>query len=280
MGHHASLSQGGIQAFRKRIYDHFLNHGRSLPWRTTNDPYHIFVSEVMLQQTQVDRVIGKYTQFLAAFPAWSSLAEAPFDAVLAVWQGLGYNRRALSLKNAAAMIMEQYNGILPSDPDLLARLPGIGKATAASIAVFAFNEPVIFVETNIRSVFIHHFFERETDVPDAEILPLVEATLDGENPRRWYSALMDYGTALKRTHPNPSRRSLHYQKQSPFTGSTRQIRGLILKELLAEPYLTKKKLTGRIRDPLGRVPAVLETLCMEGMVTERKKHYRVGKGQP
>jgi len=280
MGHQPALCHSEIQAFRNRLYDHFLKHGRSLPWRDTNDPYHILVSEVMLQQTQVDRVVEKYTLFIAAFPTWSSLANAPFDSVLSVWQGLGYNRRALSLKNAAAMVMGHFNGILPSDPELLVRLPGIGKATAASIAVFAFNKPVIFVETNIRSVFIHHFFERATDIPDAAILLLVEATLDVENPRRWYSALMDYGAGLKKAHPNPSRRSLHYQKQSPFKGSTRQIRGMILRELLTGHYLTETELAGRIHDPQGRVPAILKRLCNEGMVTEGDERYRVGKGPP
>ncbi len=158
----------------------------------------------------------------------SALAAAPLIEVLSCWKGLGYNRRALYLKEIARIVIDQYAAKLPDSPDELVKLPGIGSNTAGAVAAFAFNRPVVFIETNIRSVFIHHFFPDTADVRDSRILPLVEATLDRDNPRVWYWALMDYGTMLKETTANPGRRSAHYSRQSPFPGSDREIRGAIL----------------------------------------------------
>jgi A/G-specific adenine glycosylase len=246
-----------------------------LPWRGTTDPYRIFVSEVMLQQTQVDRVVGKYRQFVRAFPSWRSLARARLDRVLAVWRGLGYNRRALWLKRAAEAVAERHGGRLPRDVHELERLPGVGEATARSIAAFAFNEPTVFIETNIRSVFLHHFFPGRSKVGDCQLLPLVERTLDRRNPARWYSALMDYGVYLKRHHGNPSRRSRHHVRQAPFEGSDRQVRGRILTALLERPGQTRRGLQRNMAEARGRVPALLERLCAEGMVRRNGARYRV-----
>jgi A/G-specific adenine glycosylase len=218
--------------FCATVRDHYRMHGRDLPWRRTTDPYLILVSEIMLQQTQVPRVAGKYELFARLFPDIRALAGAPGADVLRAWQGLGYNRRALNLHRSAGLIVAEHGGCVPSTFSELRRLPGVGSATAAAICAFAFGVPVPFLETNIRSAYIHHFFQECSRVSDMDLLPLVEATLDRENPREWYFALMDYGSWLKRTYTNPSRRSRHETAQSPFTGSHRQLRAQILRAFL------------------------------------------------
>lgn len=262
--------------FQQLIYRHFRENSRPLPWRSTTDPYRVMVSEVMLQQTQVDRVLPKYEAFLGRFPTVAALAAAPLADVLALWQGLGYNRRGLMLKRAAEAIMAQHDGVVPSDPATLARLPGIGPYTAGAIAAFAFGTATPFIETNIRSVFIHHFFHDRTDVGDPEILPLVERTMDREHVRDWYNALMDYGAMLKRTLPNPSRRSRHHARQAPFRGSDREVRGEILRLLLAAPGLSVAALQQQSGKTNERLQAQLAALVREGLVREDAGSYWVG----
>ena len=194
--HDRRLTAATIRTFRNTIYDHYHRHGRDLPWRRTRNPYRVLVSEIMLQQTQVDRVIEKYGLFLSSFPDFQTLAAASVKDVLRLWQGLGYNRRALGLKALAERVVTQHRGRLPSDPDKLIALPGIGKYTAGAVGAFAFNKPVVFMDTNIRRVFIHTFFKDQDLIEDAHILPLVEQTLDASDPRSWYNALMDYGAML------------------------------------------------------------------------------------
>ena len=171
--------------FRRRLYRFFHDQGRQLPWRATTDPYHILVSEIMLQQTQVERVALKYDPFLQAFPDVWSLARAPLRDIMAAWQGLGYNRRALALQRIARRLTVDFDGRLPDSVDTLCTFPGIGEATAGALAAFAFNQPVVFIETNIRRVFIHCFFPGQSRVRDREILPLVDQTLDRLQPRPW-----------------------------------------------------------------------------------------------
>jgi A/G-specific adenine glycosylase len=218
--------------FKKCIKDYYANNRRSFPWREQITPYRTVVSEIMLQQTQTDRVLQKFDPFIARFPDFTSLAQAHFQEVLGLWKGLGYNRRAIALHQTAQCITREHHGILPQIPETLESFPGIGPATARSIISFAFNIPTVFIETNIRTVFIHFFFSNHTVVSDKEILPLVAQTVDQTNPREWYYALMDYGVMLKKTVGNASRLSKHYHKQSPFQGSERQIRGKILHYLL------------------------------------------------
>lgn len=225
-----------IRAEGARLY-------RDLPWRRTRDPYHIWLSEVMLQQTQVARVETRMPAWLERFPSVEALADAPTSDVLEAWQGMGYNRRALALKRAAQEIMERYDGAFPRETKELVALPGIGPATAQGIRAFAFDLPGVYLETNVRTVFLHHFFPDVPAVPDRELTPLVEATCplapegiaartDGasgaerfavpqdaeDTPRSWYYALLDYGAYLKKTLPNPSRRSAAYTRQSRFEG--------------------------------------------------------------
>lgn len=226
-----------VRAFQKLVYRESAEAGRSFPWRNrAATPYHILVSEYMLQQTQAPRVAPLYRVFIKKFPSPSALARALFSEVLRAWQGLGYNRRARFLHDASKIIVQKYNGIIPRSFDDLMELPGIGTYTAQAILAFAYNKPAICIETNIRTVFIHHFFKhRKGGVRDEEILPLIKKTLDTKHPRLWYAALMDYGARLKQRMPNPSRKSAGHTKQSRFEGSFRQMRGLILKTISAHP---------------------------------------------
>ena len=264
-------------AFAARVWEHYDAHARDdLPWRQTTDPYRILVSEVMLQQTQVGRVIPKYAEFTASFPDVRALAAAPLADVLGVWRGLGYNRRAIALKRAAETIVAEHGGRVPDTLEGLTSLPGIGHATAAQILAFAFGIGVPFIETNVRSVYLHEFFGDAEGVPDSAILPLVEATLDSERPREWFWALMDYGTHLKATLPNPSRRSRHHARQGRFEGSARQLRGRLLAALIEQPGRTADELSDAVAFDPGRVAAALAALQSEGFVVSEDGRWRIG----
>lgn len=273
-----------IEEFQALIWDYYHEHRRDMPWRETADPYAITISEVMLQQTQVSRVFEKFPIFMAEFPNFKSLAQSSTAKVIKVWQGLGYNRRALNLQRLAISVERDHNGELPSDPTELIKLPGIGPHTAGSIAAFAFNYPSVFIETNIRRVFIHHFFGTEKGlafsakrpglflggaITDKQLFPLIEAALDRENPREWYWALMDYGAMLAKTVPNPNRRSKHYSVQTKFEGSQRQLRGLVLRTLSSGP----SDLSG-IADP--RRDDVITELISEGFIRRSNGQYEIG----
>ncbi|MCE5251419.1 A/G-specific adenine glycosylase [bacterium] len=260
------LTPKKIHEFRDNIYHNYSLSPRIFPWRETTEPYHIVVSEFMLQQTQVERVITKYISFTEMFPDFTALAEASLLDVLRAWQGLGYNRRAQSLRETAIRVKRDYYGILPSEPEILETFPGIGRYTAGAIAAFAFDRPVVFIETNIRSVFIHSFFADCAGIKDSDIIPLIEITLDRENPRRWYYALMDYGAELKKTYKNPARKSAHYQKQSSFIGSNRQIRGAIIRSLTANSVLPAHELISGLGFEDERTMRILRLLEKEGLV--------------
>jgi A/G-specific adenine glycosylase len=266
------------QVFRQTVTTYYQAHGRhDLPWRQpetdgTFDPYQILLSEVMLQQTQVQRVIPKYHTFLVQFPTVQALTEAPLGDVLVVWQGLGYNRRAKFLWLAAQLAVREYGGVFPNSRTELERLPGIGPNTAGAILAYAFNEPALFIETNIRTAYIHHFFRDQSGIPDAAIMELLQKTLDTANPRQFYWALMDYGSYLKRTVGNVSRASKVYAKQSQFTGSLRQLRGQILRLLAAGPVDAERLING-LADP--RSAAVLDQLEAEGLVCRSDATYRL-----
>ena len=261
---HAGASGGAeltpeLRAFVEFVAKKGRELYRDLPWRRTYDPYAIWISEVMLQQTQVSRVDGRWQRWLERFPTVDALAAAAPSDVLEEWQGLGYNRRALSVHRAAQAISEA-GGVFPQDPKELVKLPGIGPATAAGIRAFAFNLHGVYLETNVRTVFLHELYPQAEGVPDSELVPLVELTCPASvanaadavaagadtavetaagaaemalTPRSWYYALLDYGAYLKKTIPNPSRRSKSHVKQSRFEGSHRQKRAELLRVLLA-----------------------------------------------
>lgn len=260
-----------IKDFQELVWDYYHDHARAMPWREDPNAYWVVVSEVMLQQTQVARVLEKFPQFIEKFGSFEELAAASPADVITAWQGLGYNRRALNLQKLAQAI----DGNLPSDPAELIKLPGIGPGTAGSIAAFAFDAPVVFIETNIRRVFIHHFFEDQEGIDDKQLLPQVEEALDREHPREWYYALMDYGTHLAKAVPNPNRRSKHHSAQSKFEGSDRQIRGAVLRALLPEPLDVKHLVEQTQCSDEARLTRILGGLIKDGLIEQHKNLYQL-----
>lgn len=261
--HEDMLTPQGIEFFQQHIWDFFAQNERVFSWRQTHTPYHIVVSEVMLQQTQTDRVKTKFEQFIAVFPDFASLAAASVADVTREWQGLGYNRRGLYLRALAQRVVQEFDGMLPADEKILATMPGIGPATAASICAFAFNMPTVFIETNIRTVFITLFFRDYEAVTDKQIRPLVAQTVPHDTPRLWYYALMDYGVMLKKSIGNASQRSAHYKKQSKFIGSDRQIRGGIIRTLSQSGSCTVDQLCEQLGAERERLSGIVEKLCAE-----------------
>lgn len=262
--------------FRDLVLAHYEAQGRhDLPWRKTKDAYRILVSEVMLQQTQVERVIPFYRAFLESFPTVSALAEAPLSSVLLHWQGLGYNRRAKMLHEAAKAVVREHKGKMPTSVETLETLPGVGHYTARAVAAFAGNKDVVFVETNLRTAVIHHFFPNEEKVDDKEVLSILEKALPEGDSRRWYSALMDYGAYLKRSGIRVNAKSRGYSKQAAFSGSGREARGGILKVLAKGPQ-TEAYLVGILGpDRREQVSTMLAKLAAEGLVDKRQGKYEL-----
>jgi len=241
--------------FKDKIWKYYEENKRDLPWRRTKDPYRILVSETMLQQTQVSRVIPKYESFLKTFPTLEALAKADQRTLLVQWQGLGYNRRALNLRKAAQAVMEQHDGKIPKNKETLMSLPGIGQSTAGAVLNFAYNIPAAFIETNIRAVFLHFFFDEASSVSDKTVYELVDLTLDTEKPREWFYALYDYGTMLKATlgkrKTELHQKSKHYSRQSEFKGSNRQLRAAIVRLLVSVNEKSTGDILGQMRQELG-----------------------------
>ena len=260
------LTPETITAFQSTIWDFYHTHKRAFIWRENYNPYHIVVSEIMLQQTQTYRVEPKFKQFIEMLPTFEALAQASLHAVLSLWQGLGYNRRGKYLHAIAQKVMAEYGGILPNDPAILVTFPGLGKATAASICAFAFNNPVIFIETNIRAVYLHTFFYAQTDISDGQLMPLIEQTVDTANARDWYYALMDYGVYLKQHMPNPNRKSKHYAVQSKFEGSDRQIRGSVMRILTHSHIVSMTELLNLLMVPEARSIPIIAKMHQEGLI--------------
>jgi A/G-specific adenine glycosylase len=244
-----------------------------MPWRLTRNPYRILVSEIMLQQTGIERVKPKYAAFLRTFPTFRSLANAEVADVLAVWKGLGYNRRALALRETAGIIASKRRGRMPRTLGELIELPGIGRATASAVLVYSFDQPIAFIETNIRRTFIHHFFPDASSVSDARILPLVEKCLDRKDPRQWYYALMDYGAMLGKNAGNPNRRSAAYKRQPAFEGSLRQLRGKILAVMLERRAATQAQIAAALGGRDARIAGALRQLVAEGFLARDRGRY-------
>lgn len=262
-----------VPELQKIVWQHYRKHGRhTLPWRQTTDAYHILVSEVMLQQTQVDRVIPKYRAFIKKFPTVRKLAVASQADVLKLWSGLGYNRRALYLWSAAKAVVADFDGKVPVRAEELEQLSGVGPYTARAVAVYAYNQPEVFIETNVRTVFIHYFFPNRKKVADKDLLPFIQKALPPRRSREWYSALMDYGSWLKKEKGNFSRKSTQYAKQSKFAGSHRQLRGAIVRLLVEEKIVSREVMAERFSKD-SRFAAVLLGLVTEGFVAENKRGY-------
>jgi A/G-specific adenine glycosylase len=259
-----------LQQLQKIVWKYYRKSGRhALPWRKTKNPYHILVSELMLQQTQVVRVIPKYRLFLKTFPTIHSLAHAPLKEVLVVWQGLGYNRRAKFLLETAQSVVHELHGRIPRSFETLKELKGVGAYTAAAVCVFSYNIPVAMIETNIRTVFFHHFFQNKKSVRDSEILQLSQQCMDTDNPREWFWALMDYGAFLKESGVQMNSLRKGYRAQAPFKGSNREVRGSILRLLTQHASLKEEALVSLV----GGSPVLLHTqllaLKKEGLVQKK-----------
>lgn len=288
-----------IRGFRRAVWKHYRAHGRhDLPWRKTKDPYKILISEVMLQQTQVPRVMEKYKEFLKVFPTVHALASAPLSDVLRIWSGMGYNRRAKYLRAAAIEIVEKYGGRVPKTQVSLRTIPGIGPYTASAILIFAYNIPDTMIETNVRAAYIHHFSniiqvhksrncedcvplkkitkaKKDGAIRDTDLLPFIEVAAEGQDPREWHWALMDYGSYLKKIHPNPSRKSAHYAKQSKFEGSLRQVRGAILRELHKGPLYIGRSYVKDLPFEKEKIKSALADLERDGMIRQEKGKWRI-----
>lgn len=246
-----------------------------MPWRQDTRPYYVLVSELMLQQTQVDRVIPKFEAFIDRFPDEAALAQASLAEVLTLWSGLGYNRRAKYLHDAAAMIMRDFGGVFPAPYDELIKLPGVGPNTAGAIMAYAYNQPVVFIETNVRTVYFTHWFDGHTDVHDRDLREAVAATIDTEQPREFYWALMDYGSWLKRQGSGRLTMSRHYKKQAPLKGSIREVRGEIIR-LLTAGDIAQRDLANRYENDERFAPA-LDGLVRDGLVVQTNDRLHLTK---
>jgi A/G-specific adenine glycosylase len=265
-----------LEAFRAEVWAYFRANRREMPWRDLDDPYAVLVSEFMLQQTQVSRIQSRFRDWMETFPTVDALAAAPLPLVLEKWQGLGYNRRAVALKRSAELVVGRHGGRVPCDPADLRALPGVGPTTAAAVANYACRVPTPFIETNVRAAVLHHFFSDTDDVADRELMPIVEATWDEQDPRGWGYALMDYGTHLKRTIPNPARRSRHHTRQSPFEGSRRQTRARLLRAVLADPGRCADRYADATGTDADEALELLEELRREGFLERSGVEWSVG----
>ncbi len=258
--------------FQEIVWKHARTLYRHMPWRDEPTLYNVLVSELMLQQTQVPRVLTKFAEFTHAFPTVEALAAAGLADVLRVWQGLGYNRRAKFLHEAAKHIVAHGE---PKTRDELVKLPGVGANTAAAIMNYVYEVPTPFVETNIRTVYFYHFFRDRTNISDKELLSLVTQTIDHEQPREWFWALMDYGAELKRQGHGRLDMSKHYKKQPPLKGSVREVRGQILREL-SRGNSDLKKFRHNLADDT-RYQKALQGLLRDGLITEENRSYHLTK---
>lgn len=261
--------------FQEVVWEKGRELYRDMPWRRDTRPYYVLVSEIMLQQTQVERVKVKFAEFISAFPDIATLARAPLAEVLQLWSGLGYNRRAKFLHEAAKKVQHDFKGKFPETLEELVSLPGVGVNTAGAILTYSFNQPIAFIETNVRTVYFHHFFEDSSAVTDRELREIVEQTHDTEHPREWYWAIMDYGSYLKKQGAGRNDKSHHYKKQSALKGSVREVRGQILKELTA-----KDEALANLRHTLQadeRFEPALEGLKRDGLVSETEGRLHLAR---
>lgn len=260
----ASLQEDATQLLRQKVFDYYLENRRDFPWRETRDRYAVMVSEIMLQQTQAERVRAKYQMWMRHFPDTFTLASASQRDVLALWSGLGYNSRGQRLQACAKVIVDRFGGVVPGVPEVLKTLPGIGEYTSRSIPVFADNLDVAAVDTNIRRIIIHEFALPDS-TPLREIQGIAERLLPKGRSRDWHNALMDYG-AKHLTSQRTGIRPL--TKQSKFHGSKRWYRGRLLKELVATEQITFEELEEKyVSCPWG-LEGIIEGLIHEGFVEE------------
>ncbi len=258
----------------------YRRRGRTLPWRETDDPYPRLVSEVMLQQTQVARVIPRYGTFLARFPTVEALAAAPLGQVLAEWSGLGYYRRAVNLHRAARRVAEQG---WPTTARELRSLPGVGPYTASALACFSFGEQVAAVDTNLRRVLSRW---QGRPLQGSELGNIASSELPAGEASPWNQAVMDLGASICTPRKPlcsecPVRRWCAGPEASPaaapraaYEGSTRQARGAIIHSLTTGPS-SCMSLVSRTGLPADRIERALSSLVDEGLVEVEGNWYRL-----
>jgi A/G-specific adenine glycosylase len=265
------------------LLDWYRPRRRLYPWRSGRpDPYRILLSEVMLQQTQVGRVIPAFTEFVGRFPTVGSLAAAQRSEVLRAWSGLGYNRRAVNLSEAARLVVRDHGGVIPSDPNALLRLPGVGPYTAAAVASIAFGVSVPAVDTNVARVVARARLGTEPqETPKRAVQAAASAWLDPRAPAAWNQALMDLGRDVCRPVPRcpacPLSGDCRFRAEAregaparrprpPFHGSLRQVRGAIMRTLGNRSSVSVGTLAKEIGVPVDRVTEALTGLSRDGLV--------------
>jgi A/G-specific adenine glycosylase len=269
-----------VKKLQRCVLAFYRTRRRDLPWRKTRDPYRILVSEIMLQQTQVDRVVPKYREFLRRFPHARSLAAARFGDVLRAWIGLGYNGRALRLWRCARAIVREHHGRVPSDPRVLETLPGIGPYTAAAVASFAFGAQLVVIDTNVRRVLSRTLAARDA-VPVPRLATLARAALPAKHGAQWAQALMDVGALFCRPAPRcqscpahaacafalqgraPARSSL--RRSQPYRSSDRFYRGRVMKLLAGRPSIPRREVGEQVKEGFGASDAAWLNALIRGL---------------
>jgi A/G-specific adenine glycosylase len=290
-----AIEKTRLVAVRRAIRRWYRTNARDLPWRRTSDPYCILVSEIMLQQTQVDRVIPKYRAFLARFPTLRALANAPLADVLRTWSGLGYNGRAKRLWECAQVIVAQHASRVPPDTGVLRSLPGLGRYTASAVASFAFGKREAVVDVNVRRVLSRTLLGRES-IDESAAWSLAERALPRVNAGGWSQALMDVGARFCRPAPDcgacPARHTCAFvtrknvtavvrkpKSNERFVGSRRYYRGRILRALTGAHSLRLRTLGEQVKDgfattDLPWLRALLIDLEREGLIALNARHDR------
>ena len=265
----AEINSLKIQTFQKKIFDWWADNKRDLPWRHTEDPYNIMVSEIMLQQTQVSRTIDKYLAFINKFPSFEVLANVSTTEVLKMWSGLGYNRRALWLQEAAKQIniMDSF----PRIPESLIKIKGIGPYTSRSILIFTFNQDLATIDTNIRRILIAEDFATE-ETTEKELFEIADQIYPRGKSRDWHNALMDYGSLVVTTRKTGIK---PITKQPKYKKSGRYYRGQIVKYLTENEKATKKTLTKKCNIPVEQEEKIIDSLLRDSLIIKTKTHYHL-----
>jgi A/G-specific adenine glycosylase len=268
----SDITQEQIQCFQKKVSSFYKRNRRQLPWRNTTDPYNILLSELMLQQTQVNRVILYYAKWITKWPTIDALASASLTEILDAWMGLGYNTRAVNLHKTARKIVTKFNSDVLEGMKHYKDLPGVGKYTSQAVQIFSANADIITVDTNIRRIFINEFNLSEK-VTDKALWELAGRCLPRGKSRDWHNALMDYGALFltaKKTGIKPK------TKQSRFEGSDRQIRARILRCLLKEK-MSLSELEKTLEIEQMRLRQILDKMSTEKIVMEKNNSYQLGE---
>ncbi len=269
------LNEIVIEEFQNKIFTWYKSNKRDLPWRKTSDPYAILVSEMMSQQTQLSRVIPKYLEWMQQLPTLESLSTASTDQVLRFWSGLGYNRRAIYLKNISQLVVSDYNGQFPKEYDNLITLPGIGKYTASAISCFAFNQQIVVIDTNVRKTILLTFFPYNEHhlVNDKEISHVANLLLPKRKAKIWNQALMDYAAIQLKGRKVP------LKKQPQFIYSSRYYRGMIIKLLLQKKQILRKDIGVEVGyDPKktnGSIDALIDKLVKEKLIVSKGSYLQL-----